>query len=117
MQVEDETSPSRRGRKAHIQVVSRGEQQRTPVEKSDSTRHIPKSRKHSQLSGEQVSGSSFREMSSESQQSEDVSLQRLFSCLSQTILDIFLFFSIILEVSSIVPEKQKTTLGSFYCSH
>uniref|UniRef100_A0A3B3D2I5 Fras1 related extracellular matrix 1a n=1 Tax=Oryzias melastigma TaxID=30732 RepID=A0A3B3D2I5_ORYME len=30
MQVEDETSPSRRGRKAHIQVVSRGEQQRTP---------------------------------------------------------------------------------------
>ncbi|RVE60115.1 hypothetical protein OJAV_G00177700 [Oryzias javanicus] len=54
MQVEDETSPSRRGRKAHIQVVSRGGQQRTPVEKSDSTRPGPKARKHPQLSEEQM---------------------------------------------------------------
>uniref|UniRef100_A0A3P9KP61 FRAS1-related extracellular matrix protein 1 n=1 Tax=Oryzias latipes TaxID=8090 RepID=A0A3P9KP61_ORYLA len=46
MQVEDESSPSRGGRKAHVQVVSRGGQQRTSdvpnEEKSDSTGLNPK---------------------------------------------------------------------------
>uniref|UniRef100_H2N2B6 FRAS1-related extracellular matrix protein 1 n=1 Tax=Oryzias latipes TaxID=8090 RepID=H2N2B6_ORYLA len=53
MQVEDESSPSRGGRKAHVQVVSRGGRQRTSdvpnEEKSDSTRLIPKVRRESSV--------------------------------------------------------------------
>lgn len=55
MQVEDDTSPSRKGRKANIRVVSRGaQQQASPVlskSKSDPPRKISKPQKTAPAKG------------------------------------------------------------------
>lgn len=45
MKVEDDTSPSRKGRKANIRVVSRGAQQQAPAVKSEPRKKLSTSRR------------------------------------------------------------------------